>query len=113
MPAKDLIDHGVDVRQLASVFKLSESSAATTVSISCCAFFCTPGYHGQEKSIDGCNGGIRATAIHDDSCLLDVMFRACVDEGCMFTITMEKEVVPKLFETAEWVEYFENRGIDY
>lgn len=34
------------------------------------------------------------------------------DEGWMFTITMEKELVPMLIETAEWTKYFEYRGID-
>ncbi|KAI1852881.1 hypothetical protein JX265_012909 [Neoarthrinium moseri] len=34
------------------------------------------------------------------------------DEGCMFTITMEKDLVPKLMENSEWTDYFEYRGID-
>lgn len=34
------------------------------------------------------------------------------DEGCMFTITMEKELVPKLLQDPEWSQYFEYRGID-
>ncbi|KAH9893055.1 hypothetical protein F4778DRAFT_795065 [Xylariomycetidae sp. FL2044] len=34
------------------------------------------------------------------------------DEGCMFTVTMEKELVPKLLEDPEWSEYFEYRGVD-
>lgn len=34
------------------------------------------------------------------------------DEGCMFTITMEKELVPKLLEDADWTAYFEYRGVD-
>lgn len=34
------------------------------------------------------------------------------DEGCMFTITMEKELVPKLLEEPEWADYFEYRGLD-
>ncbi|EMD67887.1 hypothetical protein COCSADRAFT_349151 [Bipolaris sorokiniana ND90Pr] len=34
------------------------------------------------------------------------------DEGWMFTLTMEKELVPKLIETPEWAKYFEYRGID-
>lgn len=38
--------------------------------------------------------------------------RANPDEGCMFTITMEKDLVSKLIETPEWTDYFEYRGID-
>ncbi|KAK1621899.1 transferase [Colletotrichum phormii] len=34
------------------------------------------------------------------------------DEGYMFTITMEKNLVPKLMEDSEWAEYFEYRGVD-
>ena len=34
------------------------------------------------------------------------------DEGCMFTVTMEKDLVPKLREDPEWNEFFEYRGID-
>ncbi|TDZ27509.1 Trichothecene 3-O-acetyltransferase [Colletotrichum sidae] len=37
---------------------------------------------------------------------------AAADEGCTFAITMEKELVPKLVEDAEWTKYFEYRGID-
>lgn len=37
---------------------------------------------------------------------------ANADEGWMFTLTMEKELVPRLRETAEWAKYFEYRGID-
>ncbi|KAJ4387462.1 hypothetical protein N0V93_008054 [Gnomoniopsis smithogilvyi] len=38
--------------------------------------------------------------------------RANPDEGWMFTINMEKELVSKLTETEEWTKYFEYRGID-
>ncbi|KAI1337554.1 transferase family-domain-containing protein [Xylariaceae sp. FL0016] len=34
------------------------------------------------------------------------------DEGCMFTVTMEKELIPKLREDPEWSKYFEYRGVD-
>ncbi|KAK6818909.1 Trichothecene 3-O-acetyltransferase [Apiospora arundinis] len=34
------------------------------------------------------------------------------DEGCMFTITMEKELVPVICADPEWSEYFEYRGPD-
>ncbi|ETS75569.1 hypothetical protein PFICI_12513 [Pestalotiopsis fici W106-1] len=34
------------------------------------------------------------------------------DEGCMFTITMEKELIPKLKEDPEWNSFFEYRGVD-
>ncbi|KAK6222668.1 hypothetical protein LQW54_000849 [Pestalotiopsis sp. IQ-011] len=34
------------------------------------------------------------------------------DEGCMFTVTMEKDLVPKLREDPEWSEFFEYRGVD-
>ncbi|KAK2053879.1 acyltransferase [Colletotrichum caudatum] len=34
------------------------------------------------------------------------------DEGVMFAITMEKDLVPKLMETSEWTDYFEYRGVD-
>ncbi|KAK1961024.1 hypothetical protein LY78DRAFT_741169 [Colletotrichum sublineola] len=34
------------------------------------------------------------------------------DEGFMFAITMEKDLVPKLMETPEWTNYFEYRGVD-
>ncbi|CAJ2512967.1 Uu.00g010860.m01.CDS01 [Anthostomella pinea] len=34
------------------------------------------------------------------------------DEGCMFTFTMEKELVPKLLEDSEWNAYFDYRGGD-
>ncbi|KAF4839116.1 Trichothecene 3-O-acetyltransferase TRI101 [Colletotrichum tropicale] len=37
---------------------------------------------------------------------------ASADEGFMFAITMEKELVAKLMESPEWTEYFEYRGID-
>ncbi|KXH30347.1 hypothetical protein CSAL01_11129 [Colletotrichum salicis] len=34
------------------------------------------------------------------------------DEGYMFTITMEKGLVPKLMDDPEWAKYFEYRGVD-
>lgn len=34
------------------------------------------------------------------------------DEGWMFTIGMEKELVPNLIANPEWTRYFEYRGID-
>ncbi|KAK8074603.1 hypothetical protein PG997_009266 [Apiospora hydei] len=34
------------------------------------------------------------------------------DEGCMFTVNMEKELVPVLCADPEWSRYFEYRGID-
>ncbi|KAK7984765.1 hypothetical protein PG988_002387 [Apiospora saccharicola] len=34
------------------------------------------------------------------------------DEGCMMTITMEKELVPVLCADPEWSRYFEYRGVD-
>ncbi|GJC85391.1 trichothecene 3-O-acetyltransferase tri101 [Colletotrichum liriopes] len=34
------------------------------------------------------------------------------DEGFMFAITMEKDLVPKLRESSEWSDYFEYRGVD-
>ncbi|KAH8205015.1 hypothetical protein TruAng_000898 [Truncatella angustata] len=37
---------------------------------------------------------------------------ASPDEVCMFTITKEKELVPKLLEDPEWTKYFEYRGVD-
>ncbi|KAK2003328.1 hypothetical protein LX36DRAFT_625218 [Colletotrichum falcatum] len=35
-----------------------------------------------------------------------------LDEGVMFAITMEKDLVPKLMDTSEWTDYFEYRGVD-
>lgn len=35
-----------------------------------------------------------------------------LDEGFIFTITVEKELVSKLIQEPEWAEYFEYRGID-
>ncbi|KAK8104649.1 Acyl transferase [Apiospora kogelbergensis] len=34
------------------------------------------------------------------------------DEGCMFTVTMEKELVPVLRADPEWSSFFEYRGLD-
>ncbi|KAF6828965.1 acyl transferase [Colletotrichum plurivorum] len=34
------------------------------------------------------------------------------DEGFMFAITMEKDLVPELTKSSEWAEYFEYPGID-
>ncbi|KAK8064660.1 acyltransferase [Apiospora phragmitis] len=38
--------------------------------------------------------------------------KAGADEGCMFTVTMEKELVPVLCADPEWSRYFEYRGVD-
>ncbi|KAH8682001.1 hypothetical protein BX600DRAFT_447605 [Xylariales sp. PMI_506] len=34
------------------------------------------------------------------------------DEGCVLTITLEKELLPKLLEDPEWTDFFEYRGKD-
>ncbi|KAL1854398.1 hypothetical protein Daus18300_011497 [Diaporthe australafricana] len=34
------------------------------------------------------------------------------DEGYTFTITMEKDLVPKLLQDPQWTEFFEYRGVD-
>ncbi|KAK7740745.1 hypothetical protein SLS53_005213 [Cytospora paraplurivora] len=34
------------------------------------------------------------------------------DEGTVWSITLEKDLVPKLLEDREWSEYFEYRGVD-
>lgn len=34
------------------------------------------------------------------------------DEGFVFTVTVEKELVPKLLQDPEWNDFFEYRGID-